>query len=163
MSDRTLSSCAMFDSPGSNLSSNGRAPESGASTVDNNKLLYAPPESYVSSSPTVKLLSTLNALYDLHPPLVSYEDLHAFSVAHPARFWSVVWDEVGVVGEKGTHVVDEERTPDENPQWFAEAKVNWAENMLEGRRRAAGQDAGVALVQVGTTFGRGFHSSSVSY
>ncbi|KAF8484292.1 hypothetical protein JB92DRAFT_3029847 [Gautieria morchelliformis] len=62
--------------------------------------------------------------------LSSYEDLYRWSVENIADFWSTVWDETGVVGDKGAHVVDRHATPADNPVWFSAARVNWAENML---------------------------------
>ena len=67
--------------------------------------------------------------------LTSYEDLYKWSVENISDFWSTVWDETGVVGHKGALVV-ESATPVQNPAWFPEARVNWAENMLRCRSLA---------------------------
>ncbi len=64
----------------------------------------------------------------------SYEELHAWSVAHSEDFWSRVWDFCGVIGEKGARtLLDGERMP--GARWFPDARLNFAENLL--RRRDA--------------------------
>jgi acetoacetyl-CoA synthetase len=65
--------------------------------------------------------------------LETYEQLYAWSVAHIDAFWGLVWDETDVVGHKGTHVVDSDARPSDNPTWFKEARMNWAQNMLRER------------------------------
>ena len=80
---------------------------------------------------TFRFRDTISAKYGIS--LSSYEDLYKWSVENIADFWSTVWDETGIVGDKGAHVVDSYATPAENPAWFSEAKINWAENMLRCR------------------------------
>lgn len=65
--------------------------------------------------------------------LESYSDLYNWSIHHTDHFWSDVWDDTDVVGHKGDHVVDTTALPPANPAWFAQAKINWAENMLRCR------------------------------
>ena len=67
------------------------------------------------------------------------QPLWQWSVADPAAFWREVWDFTGVIGLPGDRVVDHpERMPGD--RWFAEARLNFAENLL---RR---QDHGDAIV-----------------
>ena len=100
--------------------------------------LYSPasPE----ASRTFRFLRRVNAAHGLS--LESYYDLYRWSTDAIDAFWSAVWDETGVVGTKGAHVVDARTPPAANPPWFADAALNWAENML--RCRAPGK---VALVE----------------
>ncbi|KIK97146.1 hypothetical protein PAXRUDRAFT_825234 [Paxillus rubicundulus Ve08.2h10] len=67
--------------------------------------------------------------------LRSYLDLYDWSTTHIDLFWGDVWDEVGIIGQKGNHVVDEAAAPAANPSWFHEARLNWAENMLSCRSK----------------------------
>ncbi|CAA9335304.1 MAG: Acetoacetyl-CoA synthetase, partial [uncultured Gemmatimonadaceae bacterium] len=74
----------------------------------------------------------------------SYAALHAWSVAHPERFWPLVWDFCGVVADErqaaapwdavlvGGHRM---APPDPvlGPRWFAGARLNFAENLLRFR------------------------------
>ncbi|KAH7914344.1 hypothetical protein BJ138DRAFT_1079714 [Hygrophoropsis aurantiaca] len=91
--------------------------------------LYEPHDA--ENSRCVKLLKHVNAKFDLN--LSSYFDLYKWSTNHLDLFWGSVWDEVGIVGHKGNHVVDNSAVPATNPPWFCQARVNWAENMLTCR------------------------------
>ena len=63
---------------------------------------------------------------------VEYSEAHRWSIEKPEEFWSAVWDYCGVVGEKGTTVLrDGDRMP--GAQWFPEARLNFAENLLKRR------------------------------
>ncbi|TCD66991.1 hypothetical protein EIP91_000671 [Steccherinum ochraceum] len=65
--------------------------------------------------------------------LATYSDLYDWSIDNTDLFWSDVWDDTDVVGLKGNHVVDTTALPPANPPWFSQAKLNWAENMLQCR------------------------------
>ncbi len=90
-------------------------------TISSPNPLYAPLPSSLPTSPVHRLIATLNAKYSLEPPLANYEELYAFSTTRIADFWGTVWDEVGIIGDKGVssdgewHVVDEGRTPADKP------------------------------------------------
>lgn len=73
----------------------------------------------------------INAAHGLS--LSTYHELYKWSTENIDLFWSAVWDDTGIVGHKGGHVVDREAQPPENPAWFTEAQVNYAENMLRCR------------------------------
>ncbi|HSD38597.1 MAG TPA: acetoacetate--CoA ligase [Rhodocyclaceae bacterium] len=67
--------------------------------------------------------------------LPDYAALHRWSVTQRADFWSAVWDFCEVVGEKGTRLlIDGERMP--GAQWFPDAKLNFARNLLRRRDEA---------------------------
>ncbi len=68
-----------------------------------------------------------------------YESLWAFSVDHPADFWSHLWDWHGVIGDKGVVVLTD---PDvmTGGQFFANGRFNYAENML------ANADDSIAII-----------------
>jgi acetoacetyl-CoA synthetase len=69
----------------------------------------------------------------------SYDELHAWSIERSEDFWNLVWEFGEVRGMRsGPAVVNRERMP--GAQWFPQARLNFAENLL--RRR----DAGDALV-----------------
>ena len=80
-----------------------------------------------------------------------YASLHAWSVAHPERFWPLVWEFCGVVADArpGAPPWDDVLVgggrmapPDAalGPRWFPGARLNFAENLLRFR------DARPALV-----------------
>ena len=59
--------------------------------------------------------------------------LHEFSVIQPQKFWLSMWDFAGVIAEtEGTAVL---RDPHLMPgaEWFPEARLNFAENLLRHR------------------------------
>lgn len=106
--------------------------------------LYFPPRTPEATA-AFRFLARVNAKYGLS--LVSYHDLYNWSTSHIASFWDLVWDETNVKGEKGNHVVDESANIADNPPWFCDAKVSWAENMLQCRSSDK-----VALIQASWCF-----------
>ena len=67
--------------------------------------------------------------------LPDYAALHRWSVESPEALWAAIWERCGVVGERGARVlVDGDRMP--GARWFPDARLNFAENLLQ-RRGAA--------------------------
>ena len=62
-----------------------------------------------------------------------YAALHRWSVEEPAAFWDLVWDDAGIVGEKGAppFIEDGDRMP--GARFFPRARLNYAENLLRLR------------------------------
>jgi acetoacetyl-CoA synthetase len=62
--------------------------------------------------------------------LGDYDELHRFSSADPAEFWSAVWDFTRVSGDKGEppYIADARRMP--GAAFFPGARLNFAENLL---------------------------------
>ncbi|MFO1323849.1 MAG: acetoacetate--CoA ligase [Burkholderiales bacterium] len=108
-------------------------------------------------------MTTTNKLWEPSPQRVAQANLTAFAAAVAARhgvdvatyaklwhwsldhkwdFWRAIWDYAGVLGAPGDRVLeDAERMP--GARWFPDAKLNFAQNLLE--RRPA-DDATDALV-----------------
>ncbi len=71
--------------------------------------------------------------------LAGYRELHAWTVAHPALFWSLLWDFCDVIGDKGARlIVDPGKMP--GARFLPDASLNFAENLM---RRS---DDGEAIV-----------------
>ena len=71
-----------------------------------------------------------------------YSALWRWSVDNKAAFWSALWRYARVIGDPGERVlIDAEQMP--GAQFFPDAKLNFAQNLLS--RRAPG-DPGDALV-----------------
>ena len=62
--------------------------------------------------------------------LHNYDDLYRYSVDNPADFWSALWDFTKVSGDKGSGEVlrDGDKMP--GAQYFPDAQLNFAENLL---------------------------------
>jgi acetoacetyl-CoA synthetase len=71
-----------------------------------------------------------------------YSALYAWSIADRASFWSELWDWAGVIGERGTPILEDgDRMP--GSRWFPGARLNYAQNLLA---RRAHDDVTEALV-----------------
>ncbi|MFO7324520.1 MAG: acetoacetate--CoA ligase, partial [Pseudomonadota bacterium] len=64
-------------------------------------------------------------------PAARWQALHEWSVAQRADFWKGFWDFAGIIGERGQRVLE---NPDAMPgaRWFADSRLNYAENLLAG-------------------------------
>ena len=65
-----------------------------------------------------------------------YAALHRWSVEQPDAFWELVWDDAGIVGDKGAapFVEDGDRMP--GARFFPRARLNYAETLLRMRGEA---------------------------
>lgn len=91
--------------------------------------------------------------------LDDYNALWKWSVAYPELFWSEVWDYTHVISSnKGHHVIDKSEHLDTIPEWFKEARLNFAENLLWCRRADK-----TAIVATGEGHGKRFISYQELY
>jgi acetoacetyl-CoA synthetase len=58
----------------------------------------------------------------------NYSALHQYSISHLSEFWRAVWEFGNVQGTAGDVVLGPEQMPD--TQWFPNAKLNFANNLL---------------------------------
>ncbi len=74
--------------------------------------------------------------------LPDYGSLWRWSNDDPETFWQSLWDYAGVIGERGERTLQD---PDRMPgaRWFPDARLNFAENLLDARGT---DDATEALV-----------------
>jgi acetoacetyl-CoA synthetase len=73
-------------------------------------------------------------------PMPDYPSLWRWSIDDREAFWRAVWDYAGIVGERGARtLVDGDRMP--GAQWFPDARLNFAENLLAGRAAEPGREA----------------------
>jgi acetoacetyl-CoA synthetase len=86
--------------------------------------------------------STALARFMARAGFADYAALHAWSCAEPDAFWSLLWDELGIVGERGTRVLERGATM-ADAQFFPDARLSFAENLL--RRR----DDATAVIALG--------------
>lgn len=83
--------------------------------------LWTPDDKAKENSATGQLMARLG--FD------NYHDLWQWSVDNTQDFWSLVWDEGGVLGHKGDRVLTDNSVMREQ-RFFPDATLNFAENLL---------------------------------
>src|SRR5438105_13187074 len=72
--------------------------------------------------------------------LPDYSALYRWSNEDSESFWREIWDYGGVIGDRGGRtLIDRDRMP--GAQWFPDAMLNFAENLLRGRGENGAADA----------------------
>lgn len=79
--------------------------------------------------------------------LTTYADLHAWSVEEPAAFWSLLWNEAEICGARGDGPVLADSEMPLGAEWFPDARLNFAENLL---RTGGSAEALVFVSETGT-------------
>jgi acetoacetyl-CoA synthetase len=105
-----------------------------------NELLWQPSKTAIANSALTSLAQASIAKTGLN--LDSYADLHQWSISQPGDFWSLVWDHLGIIGDKGKVIY----SPGKNfidAKFFPNGLLNIAENIL-----AHGKDHEVAIVAI---------------
>jgi acetoacetyl-CoA synthetase len=86
-----------------------------------------------------------------------YPSLHEWSIRQPERFWALVWDECGVLGDPGERVV----APGEHfwtTRFFPDAQLSVTENLLAPRTGVdPAADALVAVDETGARVSRSWN------
>ena len=89
--------------------------------------LWAPSSERVQNSRMREFADFCTARVQIDFP--DFRSLHDWSVESAEDFWNAVWDYCEVVGDKGDVVIqDADKLP--GAQFFPQAKLNYAENML---------------------------------
>ncbi len=93
--------------------------------------LWTPSEEAIHQSPMWAFMQRVNRNHSL--ALNNYQSLHDWSLRHSPEFWSEVWDfcEVRASHKGDSQLINPERMP--GAQWFPEARLNFAENLLRYR------------------------------
>jgi len=89
--------------------------------------LWRPNAGRCQSAQITEFTLRANALAE--KPLVSYADLHAWSIEQPQLFWKAIWEDFGVIGEMGQRTLLEAEEM-YGARWFPDARLNYAENLL---------------------------------
>jgi acetoacetyl-CoA synthetase len=72
--------------------------------------------------------------------LPDFAALYQWSNAESEAFWRAVWDDAGIVGDPGARTLTDARKMP-GARWFPDARLNFAENLLEHRPPGAADDA----------------------
>jgi acetoacetyl-CoA synthetase len=89
--------------------------------------LWQPDNKLIGDTLITKFIADVNYQYGLS--LSSFNELYDWSIDEKENFWSILWDFTEVVGDKGEHVLIDGHDI-EKAQWFPDAKLNFAENLL---------------------------------
>ena len=103
-------------------------------------MLWSPSPERVAQANITAFAATVARKYGAD--VTDYAKLWRWSVDHKQDFWSEMWEYGGVIGDAGTRVLDHsQRMP--GAAWYPEARLNFAQNLLE---RRSTDDNGDALV-----------------
>ncbi|WP_168013024.1 acetoacetate--CoA ligase [Halomonas salinarum] len=90
--------------------------------------LWQPSPDTIAATRMATLMRRIEAEHGV--TLDDYATLHAFSIERLDAFWSLLWDEFGIIAEaRGDRVL---ASPSAMPgaRWFPDARLNFAENLL---------------------------------
>ena len=95
-----------------------------------NPVMWTPSDERIKSSQMFIFIQNINEKYNID--LISFANLHSWSVNNKSDFWSSIWDFFEIIGSKGNapYVNPENQMP--GSKFFPSGKVNYAENMLSG-------------------------------
>lgn len=95
------------------------------------KPIWEPMPERVAGANMTAFMSAVERAWNVR--IVDYAALYDFSLKHPNKFWSSVWDFCGVIAETRGDVVvrDIDRMP--GATWFPDARLNFAQNLLRRR------------------------------
>src|SRR5437867_8190919 len=111
-------------------------------------LLWQPSPERVAHANITAFAARIAAKYGVALP--DFAALYQWSIDDSEAFWRELWEYGGVIGEMGGQrnagsgvrtLIDSDKMP--GAQWFPDAKLNFAENLLS---RRALDDPGAALV-----------------
>ena len=105
-------------------------PKSGTmSTASLPAPIWLPSAERIAATRLTAFMKTVDKRWHRRLASADYSSQHAWSIDHPDEFWTSVWEFGTVVGEMGKKVViDRDKMLGEN--WFPEARLNFAENVL---------------------------------
>ena len=98
--------------------------------IFSNPVMWTPSEERIKSSQIYSFIKNINEKYNTD--LISFADLHTWSIENKSKFWSSIWDFFEIIGLKGNmpYIDPENQMP--GSKFFPNGKVNYAENMLSG-------------------------------
>ena len=95
--------------------------------------LWVPSADRIARANMTAFMRTIEERFSV--PVPDYAALHRFSIERHADFWQTMWDVGGIVGTKGERTIER---PGEMPgaRYFPDARINFAENLLQRRDTA---------------------------
>ncbi|MDC3116227.1 acetoacetate--CoA ligase [Alphaproteobacteria bacterium] len=98
--------------------------------IVSNPIMWTPSDERIKTSQMFKFMKEINNKYNLD--LISFTDLHSWSVNNKSAFWSSIWDFFEIIGSKGNvpYIEPENQMP--GSKFFPNGSLNYAENILSG-------------------------------
>ena len=94
-----------------------------------NQQLWAPSPERIQKTLLSRFIKVVGE--QQHRTFADYDDLWQWSVDELEAFWSALWDFCGVVGDRTDEVLHN-KADLFNSEFFPDAKLNYAENLLQG-------------------------------
>ena len=93
--------------------------------------LWRPSAERVAAAEITRFTALVNESWGVEA--AEYQSLHRWSVEHPEQFWDAIWEFADIVADtKGDTVLEgAQRMP--GARWFPQARLNYAENLLQRR------------------------------
>ena len=101
--------------------------------MNENQPLWSPSQASIDAANMTHFIAQVNLNHGLE--VSDYDALYQWSIDEKESFWSEVWDYCGIIGDKGERIlVDGDNI--ETAEWFPDASLNFAENLLRKIGRA---------------------------
>ena len=92
--------------------------------------LWTPSQASIDAANMTRFITQVNRNYDLS--ISDYDALYQWSLDQKETFWSEIWDFCEIIGDKGERILLGGENI-ESAQWFPDASLNFAENLLRKR------------------------------
>ena len=96
-----------------------------------NNILWVPSKESISKTHIYNLQKNINNKFNLR--LNSYNDMHQWSIDNIELFWSIMWKNLDIIYSKKYSSVIDNKNIMPGANWFLDAKLNFAENLLRYR------------------------------
>ncbi len=97
----------------------------------NREFLWEPGQQAIKTAQMTQFRGFVNRSFELN--LADYFALHAWSTAHPDLFWQAIWSFMSVIAASSPRQIMAPAAMMQKTEWFPEAKLNFAENLLKFR------------------------------
>ena len=99
-----------------------------------NRILWSPSVAQQANACLADFRAAVEA--DTGLAMQTYDDLYAWSVREPTRFWDRLWAFLDLVGDRGNGPTLVQGRRMQDTRWFPGARLNYAENLLRRRDHA---------------------------
>ena len=95
------------------------------------KILWKPSEKSIKKTNMAGLYERVFKTKIKSPGQFIYQSLHDWSIKNIEDFWSLVWDEANIIGDKGSQIISEYDDLIKS-KFFPKGRLNFSENLLAG-------------------------------